>query len=130
MLCVLCCLLIIGRHLQPQKIYGELNTHQTAFLTTLGRENRELDIIIFKEVLDNMARVDRVLTYPGGSLLMAGRSGVGRRTAVTLVAFMHQMQLFSPKVSRNYGDKQFKADLKTVRSDAAFFFHRNVLFFG
>ena len=51
---------------------------------------------------------------------MAGRSGVGRRTAVTLVAFMHQMQLFSPKVSRNYGDKQFKADLKNVRFDAVF----------
>ncbi|KAK7096855.1 hypothetical protein V1264_003902 [Littorina saxatilis] len=83
-------------------------------LKLYSRENRELDIIIFKEVLENMARVDRVLTCPGGSLLMAGRSGVGRRTAVTLVAFMHQMQVHSPKVSRNYGDKQFKADLKSV----------------
>nr|KAG5701774.1 hypothetical protein BaRGS_000764 [Batillaria attramentaria] len=79
-----------------------------------SRENRELDVLLFKEVLDNMARVDRVLTRPGGSLLMAGRCGVGRRTAVTVVAFMHQMQLFSPKVSRSYGDKQFKNDLKTV----------------
>ena len=61
-----------------------------------------------------MARVDRVLTTPGGSLLLAGRSGVGRRTAVTLVAHMHQMTLFSPKISRGYGLKHFKNDLKTV----------------
>ena len=79
-------------------------------------------MIIFKEVLDNIARVDRVLTSPGGSLLMAGRTGVGRRTAVTLVAFMHQMELVSPKVSRNYGDKQFKTDLKTVRRCLRSFF--------
>ena len=79
-----------------------------------GRENRDLNIIIFREVLENFARVDRVLTKPGGSLLLAGRSGVGRRTAVTLVSSMHQMQLFTPKISRTYGLKQFKNDLKIV----------------
>lgn len=61
-----------------------------------------------------MAQVDRVLTRPGGSLLLAGRSGVGRRTAVSVVAHMHQMQLFTPKISRVYGEKQFKNDLKQV----------------
>ena len=61
-----------------------------------------------------MARVDRVLTMPGGSLLMAGRSGVGRRTAVLVVSNMHQMTIFTPKISRGYGVKNFKNDLKTV----------------
>lgn len=67
-----------------------------------------------------MARVDRVLTTPGGSLLMAGRSGVGRRTAVTLVSHMHQMELFTPRITRGYGMKQFKNDLKTVRAAYTF----------
>ncbi len=70
--------------------------------------------MLFREVFANIARVDRVLTMPGGSLLMAGRSGVGRRTAVTLVAHMHQMTLVSPKIGRGYGLKQFKLDLKNV----------------
>ncbi|CAG5115632.1 unnamed protein product, partial [Candidula unifasciata] len=83
-----------------------------------SRENRELDILIFREVFDNMARVDRVLTKPGGSLLMAGRSGVGRRTAVSVVANMHLMKVFSPKVSRSYGVKQFRMDLKNVMQTA------------
>lgn len=69
---------------------------------------------MFKEVLDNIARVERVLTMPGGSLLLAGRSGVGRRTAVLLVAHMHHMELITPKMNRGYGIKQFKNDLKTV----------------
>ena len=71
-------------------------------------------MIVFKEVLDNIARVERMLTMPGGSLLLAGRSGVGRRTAVLLVAHMHQMELITPKINRSYGIKQFKTDLKTV----------------
>ncbi|XP_067663541.1 cytoplasmic dynein 2 heavy chain 1-like isoform X1 [Haliotis asinina] len=83
-------------------------------LRIYSHENRELDVLIFREVLDNMARVDRVLTKPGGSLLLAGRSGVGRRTAVSVVAHMHQMQMYSPKISRGYGMKQFKNDLKHV----------------
>ena len=80
----------------------------------VGRENKELEILIFKEVLENIAIVDRVITKPGGSLLMAGRSGVGRRTAVSLVAHMHSIELFTPKISRGYQLKNFKNDLKTV----------------
>ncbi|XP_064157010.1 dynein cytoplasmic 2 heavy chain 1 isoform X2 [Anguilla rostrata] len=79
-----------------------------------GRDNRELDILLFPEVLDYMSRVDRVLSRPGGSLLLAGRSGVGRRTATCVVSHMHAASLFTPKISRGYGLKHFKSDLKTV----------------
>lgn len=47
---------------------------------------------------------------------MAGRSGVGRRTATMLVAHMHQVNIVTPKVTRGYGAKQFKNDLKSVRA--------------
>lgn len=73
-----------------------------------------MDLIVFGEVLDYMARMDRVLTMPGGSLLLAGTSGVGRRSAVTLVSYLHQIGLFTPKIGRGYGIKQFKNDLKNV----------------
>ncbi|XP_053400577.1 cytoplasmic dynein 2 heavy chain 1-like [Mercenaria mercenaria] len=106
-----------GKHL------GKLNAEDLKAIIEKGirfyeRDNRDLDILIFHEVLDTMARVDRVLTKPGGSLLMAGRSGVGRRTAVSLVTHMHQMQLFTPKISRGYAIKHFKNDLKTVMQQA------------
>lgn len=70
---------------------------------------------MFDELLDNIAKVDKVLSQPGGSLVMAGKSGIGRRTALSLVAHMHQITVMSPKVSRAYGLKQFKNDLKAVR---------------
>uniref|UniRef100_H2ZF01 AAA+ ATPase domain-containing protein n=1 Tax=Ciona savignyi TaxID=51511 RepID=H2ZF01_CIOSA len=90
----------------------------TKAVAAYSREVREIDILVFQEVLEYMARVDRVISAPGGSLLLAGRTGVGRRTAVSVCAHMHRMTLVTPKVSRSYGLKQFKIDLKAVMQQA------------
>uniref|UniRef100_A0A7N9ATV1 Cytoplasmic dynein 2 heavy chain 1 n=1 Tax=Mastacembelus armatus TaxID=205130 RepID=A0A7N9ATV1_9TELE len=79
-----------------------------------SRDNKELDLLLFWEVCDFVSRVDRVLSRPGGSLLLAGRSGVGRHTATCLVSHMHGYTLFTPKISRGYTLKHFNNDLKTV----------------
>ena len=68
----------------------------------------------FREVLENVSRFDRVLTSPGGSLLLCGRSGVGRRTALAIASSMNNIKIISPKINRSYGVKQFKNDLKAV----------------
>lgn len=86
-----------------------------------SRDNRELDLLLFWEVCDFVSRVDRVLSRPGGSLLLAGRSGVGRHTATYLVSHMHGYTLSTPKISRGYTLKHFSNDLKTVRVDHRFY---------
>ena len=93
----------------------ELLPHVERAVGRYRAEFRDTDVFLFREILDTIVRCDRVLTAPGGSLLMAGRSGVGRRTAIGIIATMNNMKLFSPKVSRAYGLKQFKIDLKSVR---------------
>jgi len=45
------------------------------------REFKELDIHLVEEVLDLIAYVERVLSMPGGCLLLAGRSGIGRKAS-------------------------------------------------
>ncbi|GIY28883.1 cytoplasmic dynein 2 heavy chain 1 [Caerostris darwini] len=77
-------------------------------------EVRELDIVIFQEVLDNLSKVDRVLSQQNGSLLLIGMNGSGRRLSVLIVAYSHQIPIISPKVNPNYGIKQFSNDLKTA----------------
>ncbi|XP_057206860.1 cytoplasmic dynein 2 heavy chain 1 isoform X3 [Triplophysa rosa] len=109
-----------GQPLPPHgKPLGRLNASDFSEIihkgiVLYGRENRELDILLFPEVLDYMSRLDRVLSSPGGSLLLAGRSGVGRRTATSVVSHMHGATLFTPKISRSYSLKHFKSDLKNV----------------
>ena len=61
--------------------------------------------LISHKALEYISRVDRVLSHPQGSLLMAGTSGAGRRNVLNLVAFMHRMAVFSPKITRGYSAK-------------------------
>ncbi|VDO31356.1 unnamed protein product [Onchocerca flexuosa] len=74
---------------------------------------------IFDEFVKLCSQIDRVITAPGGSLLLAGRAGMGRREAASLVANIHQMPVFSPKLTSSYGIKQFRNDLKMVIQDVA-----------
>ncbi|XP_045342577.1 cytoplasmic dynein 2 heavy chain 1 isoform X15 [Leopardus geoffroyi] len=109
-----------GQPLPPHgKPLGKLSSADlkdviTKGLIHYGRDNQMLDMLLFQEVLEYVSRTDRVLSCPGGSLLLAGRSGVGRRTVTSLVSHMHGAMLFSPKISRGYELKQFKNDIKHV----------------
>lgn len=51
----------------------------------------------------------------GGSLLIAGFSGMGRADVVRLVASTHQMEVFTPAITASYAQKNFENDLKQVR---------------
>ncbi|KAK2847119.1 hypothetical protein Q5P01_010118 [Channa striata] len=96
-------------------------------LVLYSRDNREMDLLLFWEVCDFVSRFDRVLSRPGGSLLLAGRCGVGRHTATCLVSHMHGYTLFTPKISRGYTLKHFNNDLKTVMQLAGLEGHQVVL---
>ncbi|KAJ9505746.1 hypothetical protein QJQ45_029247, partial [Haematococcus lacustris] len=71
-----------------------------------------------EQVLERIARFDRVLSVPGGSLLLAGPSGAGRRSCALLLAYMHHLELFTPKMTRNYDLKSFRNDMKEVLKKA------------
>ncbi|XP_022257756.1 cytoplasmic dynein 2 heavy chain 1-like, partial [Limulus polyphemus] len=107
--------------------YSDWETSVEKAIRTFSHEVQDVNVVVFREVLDQIAKVDRVLTSPGGSLLLAGVSGVGRRLAASVVAHMHQATLFSPKISRNYGVKQFKNDLKSLFQVAGIDGHQVVM---
>ena len=85
---------------------------KTFFLLLVGkgivsfeRENRDLsDAVLVKETLDLVAACDRVLSKPGGSMLMCGKSGVGRRSAVSIVSALHQAKWINLKMGKKYYD--------------------------
>ncbi|KAI9564905.1 hypothetical protein GHT06_008646 [Daphnia sinensis] len=88
-------------------------------LEQYGRENEPLDIEMLPELQQTVVRADRVLSSADGrSLLLIGRSGVGRHTTIKLLSVMHHAQVMTPYPGRNYGRKQFMNDLKLAMHSA------------
>ncbi|CAK4090165.1 unnamed protein product [Aphanomyces euteiches] len=92
------------------------------------REEKELHMLLFEEILDHVAIVERILTEAGGSMLLIGQSGVGRRTATTLISHMLGYKLFTPNLTRNYNVVSFKVDLKAILISAGVEGQHSVLY--
>ena len=87
-------------------------------IRTYERDFKMLNLMLLPETLKTLAQLDRVLSKPGASLLLVGRAGVGRRSCVSIVAHMLNIEVVSPKLGRGYGMKKFKADLQSLAKRA------------
>jgi hypothetical protein len=54
------------------------------------------DVSIGLQALERLAQLDRVVSKPGGAALICGQAGVGRKSALALVAYMHHMEVCAP----------------------------------
>uniref|UniRef100_A0A0N5CE75 Cytoplasmic dynein 2 heavy chain 1 n=1 Tax=Strongyloides papillosus TaxID=174720 RepID=A0A0N5CE75_STREA len=74
---------------------------------------------LHQEFISLSASIDRILSQPGGNLLICSVSGIGSYEAINIVGYMQNMKIFSPKITSDYGVKQFFNDLKSVISWAS-----------
>jgi len=81
----------------------------------LAKEEQGGDIVITPDFLQSVAKIDRVLSSSRGSLLLCGKAGAGRKSAVRLVSLIHGSKLVTLNVTADYTAKNFKKELKAVR---------------
>ncbi|KAL4440929.1 hypothetical protein ABPG74_009342 [Tetrahymena malaccensis] len=82
------------------------------------REFKEMKLHLLDEVLSLLSSLDRCLSQ-SGSVLLAGRSGIGRKSCISLMATMLRMEIVSPSTSRDYSTREFKKELKVFLEKAA-----------
>ncbi|KAK4887690.1 hypothetical protein RN001_003961 [Aquatica leii] len=75
------------------------------------REGNALDILLTSEVLQLTSKIGKALSEPGGSVLLIGTSGVGRKSSIQLISTLLSANLISP-IFLNWS--QFNIDLKMV----------------
>lgn len=80
--------------------------------------------MLLPELYELAAIVERVLSCPGQSLVLAGRPGSGRKTAVHIVASRQSANIFTLKIGHAYSVNNFKTDLKKV----CFSYHKWLIF--
>ncbi|KAF5303585.1 hypothetical protein FQR65_LT08186 [Abscondita terminalis] len=76
------------------------------------REGDTLDILLTSEMLQLTSKIGKALAKPGGSVLLVGTSGVGRKSSLKIIARLLSANLIS-LIFSNWS--QFNVDLKMVK---------------
>ena len=75
---------------------------------------RRLDLVLFDDALQHLARIARVLRTPRGSALLVGDGGTGKQSLVRLAAYIAQQRLFQITLTKAYNLAALKDDLRIV----------------
>ncbi|OUC49684.1 dynein heavy chain [Trichinella nativa] len=115
--------------LRSQNLLGTklIKVEEEQFCTLLksatARYNCEfsrLNLVVTKELMLLVTQIERAITsISRSSLLMIAPAGVGRRSALALTAYLHNIELIHLHITPHYGWKQYMNDLKQALQTAA-----------
>ncbi|XP_032675191.1 dynein heavy chain 7, axonemal-like isoform X1 [Odontomachus brunneus] len=103
------------------KRYEEISSMETLrnkVLAHLDEYNanakKKLDIVASHYMLKSLIKISRVLSTPGGNVLMISTIGSGRKTTTALAAFMQQQSLFETTTESYYDANAWRNNLRKV----------------
>jgi dynein heavy chain len=73
-----------------------------------------MDIVLFRDAVDHVCRIHRVLRQPSGHMLLVGVGGSGRRSLSRIAAYQTGMQVFQIELTRNYRIPDWREDMKKL----------------
>jgi len=80
--------------------------------------NKPMDLVFFKDAIQHIGRISRLLRQPRGNALLVGVGGSGRQSLSRLSAYISDMKCFQIELSRGYGVNEFHEDLKRLLMQA------------
>uniref|UniRef100_A0A8C6MFN2 Dynein axonemal heavy chain 12 n=1 Tax=Nothobranchius furzeri TaxID=105023 RepID=A0A8C6MFN2_NOTFU len=116
--------LLFGDYMNPdleddERLYAEVPSIDSfaqvaeSCLQEYNQMNKnQMNLVIFRYVLEHLSRISRVLKQPGGHALLVGLGGSGRQSITRLAASMAHMTMFQPEISKTYGMTEWRDDLK------------------
>ena len=81
-------------------------------------EETKLNLVLFKDAMEHLSRISRVLRQQRGHFMLVGVGGSGKKSLTTLSAVLSGslLQMIEPK--KNYSKKEFKEDLLKIMNIA------------
>ncbi|KAF7269690.1 hypothetical protein GWI33_017275 [Rhynchophorus ferrugineus] len=113
---------IYADFVNPWGIYEE-HADQTALRKYIETQMEEynvqpgvvpMDLVLFKEALEHICRIVRVISQPRGNMLLVGIGGSGRQSLSKIAAYICEYNTFQISVTRSYRVPEFREDLKNL----------------
>lgn len=73
-----------------------------------------ISLVLFRDAIDHIFRITRILRQPNGNVLLIGVGGSGRQSLTRLAAYVVDIGVFQIKITKYYRHLEFREDLKTL----------------
>ncbi|XP_077169770.1 dynein axonemal heavy chain 2 isoform X1 [Paroedura picta] len=85
----------------------------------LGDYNRmpgvvPMRLVLFRDAIEHITRIVRVISQPRGNMLLVGIGGSGRQSLARLASSICEYYIFQIEVSRQYRKQEFREDIKKL----------------
>ena len=112
---------------QQQRFYEDLNNFKhlkTSVENSLQDYNNEpgmipMDLVLFRNAIEHVTRITRVIRLERGNMLLIGIGGSGRQSLTRLAAYIIGYSVFQIDVTRHYKLNEFREDIRKLYFKAA-----------
>ncbi|XP_066267393.1 dynein axonemal heavy chain 2-like isoform X1 [Branchiostoma lanceolatum] len=73
-----------------------------------------MDLVLFRDAMEHVSRIVRVIRQPRGNMFLVGIGGSGRQSLSRLASYICEYQVFQIEVTRHYRKAEFRDDLKRL----------------
>ncbi|CAJ1086733.1 dynein heavy chain 2%2C axonemal-like [Xyrichtys novacula] len=73
-----------------------------------------MSLVLFRDAVEHITRVVRVISQLRGNMLLVGVGGSGRRSLSKMAAFICEYQVFQVEVTKQYRKQEFREDIKKL----------------
>ncbi|XP_048653960.1 dynein axonemal heavy chain 2 isoform X2 [Marmota marmota marmota] len=117
---------IFGDFLKEPKVYEDLtdlSVLKAAMETALNEYNLSptvvpMQLVLFREAIEHITRIVRVIGQPRGNMLLVGIGGSGRQSLARLASSMCDYHTFQIEVTKHYRKQEFRDDIKCLYRQA------------
>ena len=76
------------------------------------------DFMLFKFSMENVCKICRVLSQPGGNMILLGDGGTGRESAARIASILKQANFYKPPTSAKFSFKDWRDQIKVLLREA------------
>jgi len=102
------------------RLYQDMGTYEDILpvmegaLNDYNSKNQSMKMVLFDMALEHITRILRVLRMKRGNCMLVGVGGSGKQSNTRLAAHAAECGVFEIKLSRGYGEEEFREDLKEL----------------